>query len=212
MLHDGARQIMKEHGADVREGIRARALRQRHAAGTGRRMRRPSSRCMPATRRTTSASAATISCFSQMALGAQLLRPRQWPPPRQPGRFPQFPEARADAQHPEHDRRLSGRADRHPPVGAPPRMHPRPRHADRQGVPHLFARQGAQCRRHRDRPHRARHLARAAARRAVGLHHHQHQLAAEARRADDGRHHPDVVAAARSSSSRPSRCRAPWRR
>ena len=63
---------------------------------------------------------------------------------------------------------------------------------DRQGVPHLFARQGAQCRRHRDRPHRARHFARAAAGRAVGLHDHQHQLAAEARHPDDGRHHPDV--------------------
>ena len=78
------------------------------------------------------------------------------------------------------------------PSRAPPRMHPRPRHADRQGVPHLFARQGTQCRRHRDRPHRPRHQPRAAAGRAVGLHHHQHQLAAEARRADDGRHHPDV--------------------
>ena len=48
-----------------------------------------------------------------------------------------------------------GRAGRHPPVGAPSRMHPRPVDPDRQGVPHLFARQGAQCRRHRDRPHRA---------------------------------------------------------
>ncbi len=64
--------------------------------------------------------------------------------------------------------------------------------AHRQGVPHLFARQGTQCRRHRDHPHRARHFPRAASGRTVGVHHHQYQLAAEARRADDGRHHPDV--------------------
>ena len=114
---------------------------------------------------------------------------------RRPGNqvdFRNFLQACADAQHTDDDRRLSGRAGRHPSVGAPSRMHPRSVDPDRQGVPHLFARQGAQCRRHRDRPHRPRHFARAVAGRAVGLHDHQHQLAAETRHPDDGRHHPDV--------------------
>ena len=141
--------------------------------------------------------------LSQMASAPNCSDHRPRPAPGQSRGLPQFPEARADAQHPDDDRRLPGRAGRHPSVGAASRMHPRPRDADRQGLPYLFARAGAERRRHRDRPDRPRHLPRAASGRALRLHDHQHQLAAEARRADDGRHHPDV-------RQRPGRHRHPF--
>ena len=125
VLHDGARQIMKDHGADVREG----SERVRFDADMILELiahappeftihaRNPAHNV--ALRRQQSGHLAD-------GLGAQLLRPRPRPAPRQPGGLPQFPAAGADAQHPEHHRRLSGRAGRHPPVGAPSRMHPRP--------------------------------------------------------------------------------------
>ena len=74
--------------------------------------------------------------------------------------------------------RLSGRAGRHPRLGAPSRR--AVRHADpvRQADPRLFARPRAQSRRHRDDPHRARHRRRDAGARALAVHHHQLVLAA----------------------------------
>ena len=133
----------------------------------GRALPAANSPCMPATRRTMCASAATTSSSSQMASAPELLRHSIAAGGPATRRTSAISCKLAQMHNILHmHRRLSGRADRHPPVDPPPRMHPRPRHADRQGVPHLFARQGAQCRRHRDRPHRARHQPRAAARRS----------------------------------------------
>ena len=122
---------------------------------------------------------------------AQLLRPRRRPAPGQPGRFPQLPEARPDLQHPASDRRLHGRADRHPARRASPRGAARHLHDDRQAHPLLLAGLGPDPRRHRDVPHRARHRPRAARARAVPDDDHQHELAAAAGFADGRRHHRD---------------------
>ena len=97
-------------------------------------------------------------------------------------------------QHPAPDRRLHGRADRHPARHPPPRGAARHLHADRQADPLLLAGLGPDPRRHRDVPHRARHRPRAARARAVPDDDHQHQLAAAARFADGGRHHRDGAA------------------
>ena len=126
VLHDGARKIMKDHGADVREGserVRFDAdmileLIAHAPPEFTHPCAQPRAQCP--LRRQQSGHLAD-------GVGAQLLRSRPRPAPRQPGGFPQFPEAGADAQHPQHDRRLSGRAGRHPSVGPPSRMHPRSR-------------------------------------------------------------------------------------
>ena len=139
-------------------GLRARALRRRHDPRPGQAL---PERIHVACEKSGAQCALRRQQSDLLAdgVGAELLRPRQWPPRRQPGRLPEFPEARADAQHIDDDRRLPRRADRHPSVDPPSRMHPRPFGPHRQGVPHLFARQGTQRRRHRDRADRARRLA-----------------------------------------------------
>ena len=122
---------------------------------------------------------------------AQLLGPGARPAPRQPRRLPRLPQARPDLQHPAPDRRLHGRADRHPARHPPPRGPARHLHADRQGHALLLAGLGPDPRRDRDVPDRARRRPGAARARAVADDHHQHQLAAAPGFADGGRHHRD---------------------
>ena len=122
---------------------------------------------------------------------AQLLRPRGRPAAGQPGRFPRLPQARPVLQHPAPDRRLHGRADRHPARHPPSRGPARHLHDDRQADPLLLAGLGPDPRRHRDVPHRARHRPGAARARAVLDDHHQHELAAAPGLAHGGRDHRD---------------------
>ena len=59
VLHDGARQIMKEHGADVREGTERVRFDADMILESDQSTAQPNSRCMRETPRTMCASAAT---------------------------------------------------------------------------------------------------------------------------------------------------------
>ena len=129
-----ARGLLKAAGADVQRRQRARAVRAR--AGVERIQTAPSSFTLHATN---PAHALEIGgdwiAFGSVGERAERRRPRPRPtgrqPRRLPGPHPAVPDARARALL----RRLPGRADRPPRVGAPPRCHPRSADAGRQADP-----------------------------------------------------------------------------
>ena len=118
--HEGARRRRARRQ-------RARALRRRHDPRTDRALPGRIHASMRATRRTMCASAATIWSSRRWRRRPTAPTSTAAAAPATRRTIRNFLQARADAQHPEHDRRLSGRAGRHPSVGPPPRMHPRPR-------------------------------------------------------------------------------------
>ncbi len=83
--------------------------------------------------------------------------------------------------------RLPGRADRHPPLGPPPRLPVREADADRQGRARLFAGGGAGRGRDGDDAHRGRADGGGVPRQAAHVYQHQLGQPAEARLSDAGR-------------------------
>ena len=146
-----ARALLKAAGAEVEaDGQRVRMARELVLErGVDLPGQLPSARPQPRPRRHARRRPDRLLARQQRA---QLLGPRPRPAARQPGGLPQLPEADPAAQHDAPDRRLPGRAGRRPSQPAPPGMHPRLHHADRQGLPRLFAGLGPDPRRDRDRP------------------------------------------------------------
>ena len=96
------------------------------------------------------------TAFGSVGVGAERRRPGPRPAGRQPRGLPEPDPALPDAQPGPLLRRLPGRADRHPRVGAPSRCALGPADPRRQADPCLLARPAADHRRDRDGPDRAR--------------------------------------------------------
>ncbi len=193
-LHDGARAILKDAGADVdpaskrvrfprrarRGADRARAARIHAACAQSRAQPRdrrratsPSARSrarpIPPTATAAAGRATIATTRTSSASGRRFDVIHFW------GGYPVEPvDIHASVRHLDALFDMLTLSDK--PIHA---YSPRPR---------------AQSRRHRDGPDRPRHRRRDAGARAVALHHHQLLLAAAARRADAGGHHPDGAA------------------